>query len=74
MIYFTLLRTPLEILPPKSRGFNLNQIMTDVEHDCSILVEWFPDNHLTLNADKFHLIVSNYKYELMFANVGDALL
>ena len=48
--------------------------MTDVEHDCSILVEWFRDNYLTLNADKCHLLVTGYKYEAMFAKVGDALL
>ena len=29
---------------------------------------------LTLNADKCHLIVSGYKYEAMYAKVGDALL
>ena len=48
--------------------------MTDVEHDCSILVEWFRDNYLTLNADKCHLLVSGYRYEAMFAKVRDALL
>ena len=37
---------------PHSSGFDLNQVMTDVEYDCSILVEWFRDNYLTLNADK----------------------
>ena len=48
--------------------------MTDIDHDCSILVEWFRDNHLTLNAEKCHLIFSCYKYELMYAKFGDALL
>ena len=43
--------------------------MADIEHDCSILVEWFRDNYLTLNADKCHLIVSGYKYEAMFDHV-----
>ena len=48
--------------------------MIDVEHDCSLLVEWFRDNYLTLNADKCHLLVSGHKYEAMYASVGDALL
>ena len=48
--------------------------MEDVEHDCSILVEWFRDNYLTLNADKCHLLVSGFKYKAMYPSVGDALL
>ena len=48
--------------------------MTGIEHGCSILVEWLQVNHLTLNADKFHLIVSSYKHELMYAKFGDALI
>ena len=48
--------------------------MIDVEHDYSILVEWFRDNFLTLNTDKCHLMVSGHKEEAMYASVGDALL
>ena len=59
---------------PHSSGYDLKQVMEDVEHDCSILVEWFRDNYLTLNADKCHLLVSGFKYEAMYASVGDALL
>ena len=59
---------------PHSSGYNLKHVMEDVEHDCSILVEWFRDNYLTLNADKCHLLVSGFKYEAMYASVGDALL
>ena len=40
----------------------------------SLLVEWFRDKYLTLNADKCHLLVSGHKYEVMYASVGDALL
>ena len=59
---------------PHSSDYNLKQVVEDVEHDCSILVEWFRDNTLTLNADKCHLLVSGFKYEAMYASVGDALL
>ena len=48
--------------------------MMDIEHNCSILIEWFQDNHLTLHAERCHLIVSGYKYEVMYAKVGDGLL
>ena len=36
--------------------------------------EWFRDNFIAFIALKCHLLVSEYKYELMFATVGDALL
>ena len=48
--------------------------MEDVEHDCSILVEWFRDNYLTLNADKCHLLVFGFKYDAMYSSMADALL
>lgn len=59
---------------PNSSEENLKEALTNVEHDCAILVEWFVDNFMTLNADKCHLLVSGFKYEVMFAKVGDALL
>ena len=46
---------------PNSSDFDLKGLMIDVEHDCSLLVEWFRDNYLTLNADKCHLLVSGHK-------------
>ena len=59
---------------PYSSGFELKEVMADVENDCSILVEWFHDNYLTLNVEKCHLIVTGFRYEAMYASVGDALL
>ena len=61
-------------ITPHSNGFDLKQVMIDVGHDCSLLVEWSHDIYLTLNADKCHLLVSGYKYKAMYASLGDALL
>ena len=52
---------------PYANGYNLKEVMSDVEHDCNILVEWFRINYMTLNAAKCHLIVSGMKDEAMFA-------
>ena len=41
--------------------------MTSVEHDCAILVEWFRDNVRTLNAKKYHILVSGNKEEELLA-------
>ena len=59
---------------PYSCGYELKEVMEDVEYDCITLVEWFRDNYLTLNADKCHLLASGHKNEAMFAKVGDALI
>ena len=48
--------------------------MIDVEQDCTISVEWFRENFFTLNADKFHIIMSGHKEHAMYAPVGDALI
>ena len=59
---------------PYASGYNSEEVLIDVEHDCTILVEWFRDNFLTLNADKCHLILSGHIEEAIHAWVGDALL
>ena len=59
---------------PHSRDIYLKEVMMDVEHDNSVVLEWFRDNYLSLNADKCYLLVSGYKYDAMYASVGDALL
>ena len=56
---------------PHSSGYNVNEVLTDVEHDSSILLEWFRDNFMTLNADKCHLLFSGHKHEHMFASLSD---
>ena len=57
---------------PRRSFYDLRQNASP--HDCSILVEWFRDIHLTLNAEICHLLLSGYKYEATFAKMGDALL
>ena len=55
-------------------GYELKEVMEDVDYDLITLLEWFLDNYLTLNADKCHLLASGHKNEAMFAKVGDALI
>ena len=59
---------------PNCSKKDLNEAITNVEHDCSLLVEWFRDNYMTLNVPKCHLLVSGFRNEAIFAKVGDALL
>ena len=49
----------------------MDEVMIVIEHDCTILLEWFRDNFMTLNASKCHLLVSRYKHDAI--SVEDAL-
>ena len=35
---------------------------------------WFENNYMELNTDKCHLIVSGYKHEQVWANIGKDLI
>ena len=43
-----------------------------LEHDSSLAIEWFESNYMKLNEDKCHFIISGYKHEIMFANIGES--
>ena len=35
-----------------------------------IAIEWFQNNNMKLNQDKCHLLVSGYKHEKVWAQIG----
>ena len=55
---------------PHSSSTNVNKAVTNIEHDCTLLIDWPRYNYMTLNASKSYMLVSGYKDELMFAKVG----
>ena len=57
LIFATLLMTLLHTVAAV-------ETISDVEHDCLLLVEWFRDNYMTLNASKCYLLVSGHKDDL----------
>ena len=59
---------------PHSSGYILKNVMIDIENDCTILIDWFRDNYLTLHAYICHLIVTGHKNEAMYASVADKLI
>jgi hypothetical protein len=61
-------------LKPYACSTDINEAITNLEHDCNLLVEWFRDNYMTLNASKCHLLVSGFKDEAMCASVGGSLI
>ena len=53
---------------------DINEAIINIKHDCTVLVGWFLDNFIILNALKCRLLVAGCKDELMLASVEDALL
>ena len=44
---------------------NLNTVITRLEHDSHIAIEWFENNYMKLNENKCHFLLSGYKHELV---------
>ena len=50
---------------------DLNSFIKRLEHDSLLAIEWFQNNNMKLNQDKCHLLVSVYKHENVWAQIGD---
>ena len=37
-----------------------------------LAIEWFESNYMRLNEDKYHLLLSGYKREMMLTKVGQS--
>ena len=42
---------------------DLHNLILRLEHDSVLVIEWFECNYMKLNQDKYHLLISGYKYE-----------
>ena len=49
---------------------DLKSLITRLEHDAVLAIEWFESNYIKLNQDKCHFLFSGHKYEALFVNVG----
>ena len=49
---------------------DLATLIVRLECAANIAVEWFKHNHMKLNPDKCHLLVSGHKHECILANIG----
>ena len=50
---------------------DLKSLITRLEHDAALAIEWFESNYMMLNQDKCHFLFSGHKYETLFVNVGE---
>ena len=51
---------------------DLGNIIRSLEHDTYLTIEWFENNYMKLNKEKYHLLVSGHKFEYLWINVGCA--
>ena len=49
---------------------DLKSLITRLEHDAVLAIEWFESNYIKLNQDKCHFLFSGHKYEALFVDVG----
>ena len=49
---------------------DVNSLINRLEHDSYFAIEWFENNSMKLNQDKCHLLVSGFKYENAWAEIG----
>ena len=50
---------------------DLKTLISRLEHDSHLAIEWFQSNYMKLNQDKCHLLVSGYKHENIWARIGE---
>ena len=49
---------------------DLNELLINLEHDSTLLVQWFEENYMKLNKEKCHLLVSGHKYEHIWIKIN----
>ena len=50
---------------------DLKTLISTLEHDNHLAIEWFKSNCMKLNQDKCHLLVTGYKYENIWIQIGE---
>ena len=50
---------------------SLESVLQSLEHDSLLAIEWFDNNYMKLNSDKCHLLISGFKHQWHWAQLGD---
>ena len=74
MIYFTFRNVQKCATLPTIRLFyasdkDLSSLINRIEYDSLLAIEWFENNHMKLNQEKCHLLVSGHKLENIWARI-----
>ena len=58
---------------PYAINSDVDKLIESLENDSSILIKWFSDNYLVMNADKSHLLVTKH-HENVFLEVDNEII
>ena len=53
---------------------SLENVLKSLEKISMLAIHWFENIYMKLNTGKYHLIVSGYKHEQVWANIGKDLI
>ena len=53
---------------------DLKSLIKRLKNDSLLAIEWFQKNHMKLNQGKHYLLVSGYKHENVWAQIGDEII
>ena len=53
---------------------DLNSLIKRLEHHRLLAIEWFQYSNMKLNQYKCQLLISGYKYENVWAQIGDEII
>ena len=51
-------------------GSDLESLVQRLDYDSMLATEWSESNYMKLNGDKCHLLLSGYKHEEIWPNIG----
>ena len=69
-LFVTLENTAICNYADDSCDTDLSSLLS-LEHDTRLMIEWFESNYMKLNKTKCHLLMSGYKFENIWVNVGN---
>ena len=49
---------------------SLEHLLRRLEHESHLATVWFQQNYMKLNEGKCHILISGFKHEIIWANVG----
>ena len=49
---------------------DLSSLIYRLEHDSLLAIEWFKNDHMKLNQESCHLLVSGHKYKNIWVEIG----
>ena len=53
---------------------NLDFVLSELERNSNIAIDWFQNNYMKMNSDKCHLLVAGHTFEQIWAKIGTVLI